>query len=91
VKFGFSEQLLHSRLGPMAMAEIGYRTAGIGGADSYWLPDHLNSLLPQAVMTAKHTGAARLAPEIDALLEPWTARATSRGAIDSTGRVWAPA
>lgn len=29
--------------------------------------------LPQAVMTAKYSGAARLAPEIDAFLEPWTA------------------
>jgi phthiodiolone/phenolphthiodiolone dimycocerosates ketoreductase len=73
MKFGVCEQTLHSRLGPMAMAEMGYRTAGIGGADSYWLPDHLNSLLPQAVMTAKYSGAARLVPEVDALLEPWTA------------------
>lgn len=73
MKFGVCEQVLHTRLGPMAMAESGYRTAGIGGADSYWLPDHLNSLLPQAVMTAKYSGAARLAPDIDAFLEPWTA------------------
>jgi phthiodiolone/phenolphthiodiolone dimycocerosates ketoreductase len=73
VKFGVCEQALHSRLGPMAMAEMGYRTAGMGGADSYWLPDHLNSLLPQAVMTAKYSGAARLVPDVDAFLEPWTA------------------
>ena len=73
MKFGVLEQVLHSRLGPMAMAETSYRTAGIGGADSSWLPDHLNSLLPQAVMNAKYSGAARLAPEIDAFLEPWTA------------------
>ncbi len=73
MKFGVCEQTLHSRLGPMAMAEIGYRAAGIGGADSYWLPDHLNSLVPQALMTAKHSGAARLVPDADALLEPRTA------------------
>lgn len=73
MKFGVSDLILHSRLGPMALAEMGYRTAGIGGADSYWLADHLNSLLPQAVMTAKHTGAARLVPEVDANHEPWTA------------------
>ena len=73
MKFGVCEQVLHSRVGPMAMAEIGYRTAGISGADSYWLPDHLNSLLPQAAMKAKYSGAARLVPDIDAFLEPWTA------------------
>jgi phthiodiolone/phenolphthiodiolone dimycocerosates ketoreductase len=73
MKFGVCEQVLHSRLGPMAMAETGYRTAGMVGADSYWLPDHLNSLLPQAVMAAKYSGAARLVPDLDAFLETWTA------------------
>ncbi len=73
VKFGVCEQLLHSRLGPMALAETGYRTANVAGADSFWLPDHLNSLLPRAVMTTKYTGSARLIPDIDAWLEPWTA------------------
>jgi phthiodiolone/phenolphthiodiolone dimycocerosates ketoreductase len=57
----------------MVMAETGYRTANLGGADSFWLPDHLNSLLPRAVMTTKYTGSARLIPDIDAWLEPWTA------------------
>ena len=73
MKFGVSDLILHSRLGPMAMAEYRYRNAGIGGADSYWLADHLNALLPQAVMTAKYIGAARLVPEVDAMHEPWTA------------------
>jgi phthiodiolone/phenolphthiodiolone dimycocerosates ketoreductase len=72
VKFGVGEQLLHSRFGPMLVAEASYRTARIAGADSYWLPDHLNSLLPRAVMTRKHTGSARLIPDFDAFLEPWT-------------------
>jgi phthiodiolone/phenolphthiodiolone dimycocerosates ketoreductase len=73
VKFGVCEQLLHSRFGPMVGAETGYRTARLTGADSYWLPDHLNSMLPRAVMTAKYSGSARLVPDIDAWLEPWTA------------------
>jgi phthiodiolone/phenolphthiodiolone dimycocerosates ketoreductase len=73
VKFGVAEQLLHSRFGPMMVADTGYRTARITGADSYWLPDHLNSLLPRAVMTAKYSGSARLIPDIDAWIEPWAA------------------
>jgi phthiodiolone/phenolphthiodiolone dimycocerosates ketoreductase len=73
VKFGVCEQILHSRLGPMGVAETGYRTATVTGADSFWVPDHLNNLLPRVVMTPKYTDSARLIPDIDALLEPWTA------------------
>jgi phthiodiolone/phenolphthiodiolone dimycocerosates ketoreductase len=73
VKFGVAEQLLHSRLGPMMVAETGYRTARVTGADSYWLLDHLNTLLPRAVMTREYTGSARLIPDFDSFLEPWTA------------------
>ena len=43
VKFGVGEQLVHSRFGPMTMAETSYRTARMAGADSYWVPDHLNT------------------------------------------------
>jgi phthiodiolone/phenolphthiodiolone dimycocerosates ketoreductase len=73
VKFGVCEQLLHSRFGPMLVSETSYRTARVAGADSYWVPDHLNNLLPRAVMTTKYSGSARLIPDIDAMLEPWTA------------------
>jgi len=72
VKFGVGEVPLHSRLGPMMVAETSYRTARVTGADSYWLPDHLNAFLPRAVMTPKYSGIARLAPDADAFLEPWT-------------------
>jgi phthiodiolone/phenolphthiodiolone dimycocerosates ketoreductase len=72
VKFGVVEAPLHSRFGPMMVAETGYRTARVTGADSYWLPDHLNAFLPRAVMTPKYSGIARLVPDADAFLEPWT-------------------
>jgi phthiodiolone/phenolphthiodiolone dimycocerosates ketoreductase len=52
--------------------EMGYRTAWLTGADSYWLPDHLNAFLPRAVMTPKYSGIARLVPDADAFFEPWT-------------------
>jgi len=63
---------MHSRLGPTTVAEMSYRTAQVNGADSYWLADHLTSVMPRAVMTAKHNGIARLVPDVDAFLEPWT-------------------
>lgn len=72
MKFGVVEAPLHSRFGPTAAAEMGYRVAMLTGADSYWLPDHLNAFLPRAVMTSKYSGIARLAPHADAFLEPWT-------------------
>ena len=40
--------------------------------DSFWLPDHLNALLPRSIATPKYVGAARLVPKADAFLEPWT-------------------
>lgn len=73
MKFGVCEQLLHSHFGPMLVSETAYRTAMLTGADSYWVPDHLNNLLPRSVMGKKYSGAARLVPDIDAQLEPWTA------------------
>ena len=40
--------------------------------DSFWVPDHINSLFPRAAMTKKFVGSARLIPDADAHLEPWT-------------------
>lgn len=42
-------------------------------ADSFWVGDHLNSLIPRSIATAEHMGiGARLVPKVDAILEPWT-------------------
>ncbi|MDT5083973.1 MAG: phthiodiolone/phenolphthiodiolone dimycocerosates ketoreductase, partial [Mycobacterium sp.] len=72
LKVGLAENLVHTRYGPTALPRASYLTAVATGMDSFWLPDHLNSLLPRAVMTPKYVGAARLIPDIDAYLEPWT-------------------
>jgi phthiodiolone/phenolphthiodiolone dimycocerosates ketoreductase len=72
LKVGLVDTLLHTRLGPTALPRANYLTAVTTGMDSFWLPDHLNSLLPRSVMTPKYVGAARLVPNVDAYLEPWT-------------------
>jgi len=72
LKVGLAENLVQTRFGPTALPRASYLTAVATGLDSFWLPDHLNSLLPRAVMTPKYVGAARLIPDIDAYLEPWT-------------------
>lgn len=72
MKVGLIEQPLHTRYSPTALVSLGYLTAVGTGMDSYWLPDHINSLFPPAVMTAEYVGSARLAPNIDAHYDPWT-------------------
>ncbi|CAN5308407.1 LLM class flavin-dependent oxidoreductase [soil metagenome] len=72
MKVGVGAFMVHSRFGPMTFAEAGYRNAAMARVDSFWLPDHLNSLLPRSVMTTKYTGVARVMPSCDAFLEPWT-------------------
>ncbi len=72
LKVGLAEQLLNTRYLPTASARASYLTAVTTGMDSFWLPDHLNALFPRAVMTPKYVGTARLTPDIDAYLEPWT-------------------
>src|ERR1700728_4253152 len=72
LKVGLVENLVHTRYGPTALPRASYLTAVATGMDSFWVPDHLNSLLPRAVMTPKYVGAARLVADTDAYLEPWT-------------------
>jgi phthiodiolone/phenolphthiodiolone dimycocerosates ketoreductase len=72
LKVGLAEQLVNTRHRATAAARASYLTAVATGLDSFWLPDHLNALFPRAVMTPKYVGTARLAPDIDAYLEPWT-------------------
>ena len=72
LKVGLVENLVHTRFSPIALPRASYLTAVATGMDSFWLPDHLNSLFPRAVATPKYTQAARLISDIDACLEPWT-------------------
>ncbi|MCV7409258.1 photosystem I reaction center subunit VIII [Mycobacterium florentinum] len=72
LKVGLIEQPLHTRCAPTALVSLGYLSAVGTGADSYWLPDHINSLFPPAVMTPKYVGAARLVSDIEAHYDPWT-------------------
>src|SRR4029077_4190579 len=57
---------------PTALVQASYLTAVATRMDSFWLPDHLNALLPRSIATPKYVGAARLVPKVDAFLEPWT-------------------
>ena len=62
-----------------ASVDASYLIAAAAGADSFWLADHLNSPYPRAVASTKYVGAARLIPDIDAYLEPWTTLGRTAG------------
>jgi phthiodiolone/phenolphthiodiolone dimycocerosates ketoreductase len=50
-RVGLGTQLLNTRLSPTAMVHATYLAAVASGLDSYWIADHLNSLLPRAIAT----------------------------------------
>ena len=57
LKVGLAENLVNTRLSPTALPRASYLTAVATGMDSFWLPDHLNSLLPRAVITTGNFSA----------------------------------
>lgn len=71
-RVGVFDQILNSRYSATALVRSNYLTAVTAGADSFWVGDHLNALLPRSIATPKYFGAAKLVPKIDAHLEPWT-------------------
>jgi phthiodiolone/phenolphthiodiolone dimycocerosates ketoreductase len=72
-RFGIVDGIVNSRLSPTLLPQASYLTAAATGADSFWVGDHLNALLPRSVATPEYFGvAAKLVPQVDAVLEPWT-------------------
>ncbi|BBY15909.1 LLM class flavin-dependent oxidoreductase [Mycolicibacterium litorale] len=72
-RFGLLDGLVNSRISASALPRAGFLTAAATGADSFWVGDHLNSLIPRSIATPEHMGiGARLVPKVDAILEPWT-------------------
>jgi phthiodiolone/phenolphthiodiolone dimycocerosates ketoreductase len=70
-RFGLIEQPLYTRHSPTALVSASYITAVGARAESYWLPDHINSLFPSSVMTSDYVGTARFVPNADAHYDPW--------------------
>ena len=71
-RIGLATEIFNARYSPTALARAGYLSALASRIDSFWVPDHLNALLPRAIATPQYLGAAKLVPKIDAYLEPWT-------------------
>ena len=82
-RVGVGTQALNTRRSPTTMVRAVYLAAVAAGADAYWIADHLNSLVPQAIATPRYFGGAKLVPKIDAQLEPWT----MLGRLAATNRI----
>jgi phthiodiolone/phenolphthiodiolone dimycocerosates ketoreductase len=65
------------------MVRAVYLAAVAARVDSFWVADHLNSLVPRAIATPRYFGGAKLVPKIDAQLEPWT----TLGRLAATNRI----
>lgn len=72
LKIGVLNNTINSRFGPRAPIQADYMTSVACGADSFWLADHLNSVLPPSMWKPEYVGASRIIPKMDAHLEPWT-------------------
>jgi phthiodiolone/phenolphthiodiolone dimycocerosates ketoreductase len=72
-RFGILDGIVNSRLSPSVLPRASFLTAAATGADSFWVGDHLNSLIPRSIATPEYLGiGAKLVPKVDAVLEPWT-------------------
>ncbi|OBA99037.1 photosystem I reaction center subunit VIII [Mycobacteriaceae bacterium 1482268.1] len=71
-RVGLGNQLLNSRHSATALPRADYLTASAAGLDAYWVGDHLNALFPRSIYKPEYLGVAKVAPKIDAHLEPWT-------------------
>jgi phthiodiolone/phenolphthiodiolone dimycocerosates ketoreductase len=63
---------INSKYGPKPLIQADYLTGLAAGADSFWVADHLNSVLPSSMWKPKYVGAAKIIPKMDAHVEPWT-------------------
>ena len=72
-RFGFVDAIVTTRFPPSLAPRASSLAAAALGADSYWVGDHLNALVPRSVATSEYLGvAAKFVPKIDANFEPWT-------------------
>lgn len=71
-RVGVQDGVVAARHTAEAFTRANYLSAVAGRVDSFWVPDHLNSLFPRALWQAKFAGATKIMPSVDAYLEPWT-------------------
>jgi phthiodiolone/phenolphthiodiolone dimycocerosates ketoreductase len=71
-RVGLMDGLVAARPAVDSFTRASYLGAVASRVDSFWVPDHLNSLFPRSLWQPKYCGAAKILPTADAYLEPWT-------------------
>lgn len=72
MRVGLMDPIVAARPRADSFTKASYWGAVASGVDSFWVPDHLNSLFPRSLWTPKYAGASKFMPSLDAYLEPWT-------------------
>jgi phthiodiolone/phenolphthiodiolone dimycocerosates ketoreductase len=72
MRVGLLDPIVAARPRADTFTRMSYLGAVTSGVDSFWVPDHLNSLFPRSLWNTKYAGASRFMPSLDAYLEPWT-------------------
>jgi phthiodiolone/phenolphthiodiolone dimycocerosates ketoreductase len=70
-RVGVADPIIAARPTAEAFTRGNYLGALTNGADSFWVPDHLNQLFPRSLWKEKYCGATKLLPTLDACMEPW--------------------
>ena len=71
-RVGITDGIVVSRPRAETFTRANYLNALANRADSFWVPDHLNGMVPRSLWKQKYSGATKLVPSIDAFMEPWT-------------------
>jgi len=71
-RFGVVAAPVNSRISAGAMPRLSYLSAAAARADSFWVTDHLNGLVPRSIATPEYLAGTSVVPDVDAFLEPWT-------------------
>jgi phthiodiolone/phenolphthiodiolone dimycocerosates ketoreductase len=72
IRVGIVDPIVAARPAADTFTLANYLSAVASRADSFWVPDHLNQLLPRSLWKQQYCGAAKLIPTLDAAMEPWT-------------------
>jgi phthiodiolone/phenolphthiodiolone dimycocerosates ketoreductase len=71
-RVGITDPIVVFRPTAESFTRANYLNALANRVDSFWVIDHLTQLIPRSLWKQKYCGATKLAPTIDASMEPWT-------------------
>ena len=71
-RVGVFDGIIAARPAADTFTRANYLGALANRVDSFWVPDHLNGMVPRSLWKQKYCGATKLIPTLDAYMEPWT-------------------